>query len=262
MRNENPTCVALSVLLIVCGTFAADGPSSITKLQLTQARKDLADYESGKLTLHELTDDKKRARTLIGFYWGNTNEITAKMKLPISRCFAGFSKYQDAARLAQEYVSVYSNDWRGWSMLGGVKYLMNSYNEAIWAYTNAVNLGDEGNLTGLGGAALAVGRLDVLSAQVVPRLLVLKDKSETSDDDRLEMVGVLVGYSLQAEQKDVFVKALIGLSAVQLNSRADIRSIVEKGCQRFKAKETEKLCSELAEVRGTEPDADRKAKDP
>jgi hypothetical protein len=88
--------------------------------ETSQIKQKLEMYEKGKITLDELTPEKAESgENLIAYYLSHTNEVTVKMKLPISRCFAGSGMFPEAARLSGEYVRVYSNDWRGWKILGG-----------------------------------------------------------------------------------------------------------------------------------------------
>ena len=103
----------------------------------------------------------------------HTNEVTTKMKLPIAKSYAVWARDLQSAELAQDYVDTYSNDWRGWRVLGGSKLMMKSYSEAVDALTKAARLGDDGNYSGLGAAALMADRLDVFRSIALPHLLVI-----------------------------------------------------------------------------------------
>jgi hypothetical protein len=59
------------------------------------------------------------------------------------RCFAINKEFPRAAKLAEEYVSICSNDLRAWRILGGTHFATQSWAKAVWAYTNAVMLGGE-----------------------------------------------------------------------------------------------------------------------
>jgi len=57
------------------------------------------------------------------------------MKLPISRCLGATDHCQEAMKLATEYVAVYSNDWRGWRVLGLSRFGQKDYDGALTALT-------------------------------------------------------------------------------------------------------------------------------
>src|ERR1051325_8847435 len=124
------------------------GYFSVTAREFCTVKQKLDAFENGKLNLSALNEKngKQGNRKLIGYYLAQTNDSSAKSKLPISRSFAGFGAYFEAAKLAKEYVSTYSNDWHGWRILGNAYFLlnacdmMNASDEAIAAYSNAVHL--------------------------------------------------------------------------------------------------------------------------
>jgi tetratricopeptide (TPR) repeat protein len=211
----------------------------------SDTRQLLKDYDRGKLTLDELTDDNHQARLIILSYLSDTNAVTTNMKLPISRCFAEFGKFQESAELAKEYLGTYSNNWRGWRMLGASLSVMKSYKEAVPAYTNAVRLGDTGDYVALGGAALESDRMDVLTNIVVPQLLVLKDSKDTKLEDRFEMISILLAYSLEANDPGTFMKAIAGLEAKDVADRESIKCLISNGCQLFGTDKVGSICQRL-----------------
>ena len=219
---------------------------SLTSHETTEVQRRLEAFEHGKTTLENITDNPEWTLQFIAYYSSRTNDVTTKMKLPISRSFAVWSKYPEAANLAQDYINVYSNDWRGWRVLGGAKLVMGSYNEAISALTNAARLGDEANYVGLGMAALAANRLDVLDSIVVPHLLILKnDGARFSKKERLEMRGVLVAYALQANKEEIFVKAIEDVDVNDIVSQEQLKAKVVRGCEQFKSKDLDKICQQI-----------------
>src|SRR5271154_3667789 len=84
---------------------------------------------------------EEQSRELIGYYLAHTNEVSLRAKLLISYCCIGFGLYSNAINFAQEYVNVYSNDFRAWNILGTSYGVINSYDKAIDAFTNAARLG-------------------------------------------------------------------------------------------------------------------------
>jgi len=210
-------------------------------------RTKLRAFEMGKLSLDELSALPNICDDLADFYFAHTNEVTTKMKLPISRCFAALKKYSEASTLAHDYVAVYSNDWHGWRIVGGANLMLKSYEDALVALTNAVRLGDEGNYVALGLAAIPLKRVDVLKSMVVPHLLELKDSGEISD--RLDMIGVLVVYALLEGREDIFIKALEGLKSEDVKyliAREDtVKESVMLGWKQFHPKKLQSLCQEI-----------------
>jgi hypothetical protein len=228
----------------------ADGLQSlpVKKTNFSDVQQKLKAFENGTMSLDDVTISSSSdwCKKVVAYYFSHTNEVSIKMKLPISRCFAILSDYPEAARLSSEYVNTYSNDYRGWRILGGAELQMSSYNEAIVAMTNAMRLGDKENYDGLGIAALAAHRTDILRDIVVPHLLVLKDDEKRfSKKERLEMRQVLVAYSLDTDKKNVFVKALEGVDVNDILLQADLKNFVTLGCERFKGKDIDKIREEL-----------------
>jgi tetratricopeptide (TPR) repeat protein len=248
----------ITAVLGLAGVLRANDtlPTSLTANETVEVRQKLEAYEKGNATYEQLTTNEAWGRKLVVYYLSDTNAVTVKMKLPISRALAGFQRFPEAAQLAQEYANVYSNDWRGWSIVGTAKLVVKSYDEAISAYTNAVRLGDEEHYPALGLAALAVKREDILRTIVVPRLLVLKDAERIPRDERNDMVKVLLGYSLQADRKEIFLKALQGLDIKEIRSNEEIKMLVGEGCDEFESKAVEKICQELekAKQKNSEPE--------
>jgi hypothetical protein len=154
----------LIIIGFVTTTFADDEQNiSIATNQLAEVKQKLEAFDKGTISLDEITIDRNEewGRALLTYYLSDTNAVTTKMKLPISRCFAGFGKYPEALQLAQDYVTVYSNDWHGWRILGGANYLLGHFNASVNAYTNAVRLGDDGSCAKLAIAAMKTDQNDL-----------------------------------------------------------------------------------------------------
>ncbi len=234
------------LLCLIVGVRDACAESfRLTSKDVAEVREKLEKYVEGKLTLEEATDGEEWGKKVIAYHLAGTNEVSVKMKLPIARCYAIFSSYTNAARLASEYVNVYTNDVRGWDLLAGAKIAQRSFDEAVAAGTNAIRLGSQRNLALLGGAALAIDRMDVLESMIVPRLLVLKDVAGTPDEEKGPMINTLVVYSLNANKKEVFVKAIEGVDAALILSDHRLKRNVELGCEYFETKESEKLYNQI-----------------
>jgi hypothetical protein len=113
--------IILAIFNLANVLFAADSEYfSITTNQATEVKQKLDAFNNGKLTLQDLNENAgaEGFRELIGYYLSHSNEISAKSKLPVARSYAALGMLQDALPLAKEYISTYSNDWRGWVLLG------------------------------------------------------------------------------------------------------------------------------------------------
>jgi tetratricopeptide (TPR) repeat protein len=217
---------------------------SISTNQGAEVKQKLESFETGEVTLNELTDNDRDRQEIIDYYNSHKNAVSIKAKLPISRSFIALDEYQQAAELAAEYVQVYSNDWRGWKILGGADLLMENYNAAVDALAKAASLGDDYSYASLTFAALKIDRLDIVS-NIVDHLLTLKKSQPPPESEPLDIVTVLTLYSLKADKQDVFVKALNGVSAKQILSRDDLPQLVKAGCDRFKGKDIDKIRQEM-----------------
>ena len=219
-----------------------------------EVRAKLEAFDKGEATLEQVTEPggETWGRKMVAYYLAHSNAVTTKMKLPISRCYMAMENYPEAAKLAQEYVNVFSNDWRGWRIIGGANYLTENFEAAVNAYTNAVRLGNVESSAPLALAALKTERFDVFR-EIVPGLLRLKDAKETQYGKRLEIVMALVMYSLSTNQEDVFEKAIYGLLANDVLSRGDLEFLVKQGCDLFKSAESARLCAELVKAPRTNP---------
>jgi hypothetical protein len=243
---------AVMILSLGAVVRAADSGTTLTGNEDSEVKKKLESFDKGEIKLEDVTDtepgvaDPVWIQRLIGYYLAHTNEITTRMKLPFSRCFGVTDNYSEAAKLAQEYVQVYSNDWHGWRIVGNANFFLNHFDVAVNAYTNAVRLGDDGSCAMLAFSAMKTNRDDVVRG-MVPHLLVLKNSKPTKDVDPLEISTVLIMYSLRADQKDIFVKALAGVDVKDILAHEDVTLFVKKGCEKFAAKETESLCKKLTE---------------
>lgn len=236
--------VAICILLFFSRHARADGWSlNLTAKDINEVSNTLQAFDEGKVTLDEITIDRNEewGRKLITYYATHTDAVTTKMKLPISRCCAGFGGYPQAIALAKDYVSVYSNDWHGWRIIGSAYFVTTNFGQALGPYTNAVLLGDQDSSASLGFSALKVDRLDVVR-EFLPQLFRLKD---SHSGESLQAAVVLVIYSLRTEQKDIFVKALDGISPQEILAHEDVTFLVKQGFDEFKGKDIEKIQQEL-----------------
>ena len=220
--------------------------TSLSTNEQAEVEQSLNAFEKGEIGLNEASGLPNNCDKIVAYYFLHTNDVSVKMKLPISRSFAIMGNYPEALKLAQEYVNVYSNDWHGWRVLGGANFEMHLYDQSISAYTNAARLGDEEIYTELGGAAWAADRVDILRDIVVPHLLISKDDvTRFSKQKRLEMRMILAGYSLRTDRQDIFIKALDGVDYQDVLNNESVKQLVKVGCERFKGKDIDKIRQQL-----------------
>ena len=165
---------------------------SITTNQAAEVKQTLDAFEKGKLTLQDVNEKAgtEGCRKLVGYYLLHTNEITVKARLPIGRSFAGYNLFPEATNLGAQYVTVYSNDWHGWRLLGAAYNSLNLSNESIHAYSMAVDLGDKDSCASLAQVALRSKRLDLVK-DMLPQLFAMKDNPQTPEKTRLSLISVL-----------------------------------------------------------------------
>ena len=255
MRRLIPIILAIfslaSVLLAVDLQYF-----SITTNQAAEVKQTLDAFENGKLTLQDLNENAgtEGCRKLVGYYLLHTNEITAKARLPIGRSFAGFNLFSEATNLGVQYATVFSNDWHGWRLLGAAYNSLHLSNESIHAYSNAVKLGDNDSYASLAQVALRYNRLDLVK-DMLPQLFALKDNPQTPEKNKLNVISILIFYSAQAHQKDIFIKTLEGEDMKQILQNWMVKNNVRAGCKVFKGEDIDKIrqAVEAASTSETKP---------
>jgi hypothetical protein len=228
---------------------AGQGPPTLTDAETALIKQKLDGYENGTTDYDAFFKPNlpQACEKLVTYYFAKSNEISLKMKLPISRCFAATDRYEQSAALAKEYVTVYSNDWRGWRVLGGSDFMLKDYVGAITALTNAAALGDEANYTAIALAAVAINRSEVVS-NLVPRMMLVKDSTARPESDRLDVAMGLTVYAIDTTRPEVFTQAIRGFTKKQLFSRPDLKRQVLLACEKFKDNtDAAKFCDELRE---------------
>lgn len=240
----------LALCLLIAPTVAHADSTQLSDKELNQTKQRLQAYERGLLTFEEISGAQNITNlpvitNIVFFYQNHSNEVTLKMLLPVSRCYMIMGKSSEAGALATKYLNVFSNDCRAWDILYASKAYEGSYDKAFEIGTNALALGCEKNLITLGMIALQTGHSDTVE-KLVPRLLALKNK-EADPPTKREMLSLLTCYSVITTNKQLFISALQGEKAKDLRPNRDLQSWVKKGCELFKAKETEQICKELIE---------------
>jgi hypothetical protein len=210
-----------------------------------EVKQKLRDFEQGKLSLEALTEKggEDFDRRLITFYSEHTNEVSVKELLPISRCYALFDDFNQAAQLAERYVLVYSNDWHGWRIVGAANAALTNIDKALAGFTNAVRLGDNESCVQLGFCAWHLDRLDIMK-EILPCLFASKNNAK-SEKDKTDALFVLLVYSTNADREDVFVKALAGVEPSEIAARKDLTNVLLTVYDRFKTKDLQPLCEKV-----------------
>ncbi len=250
----NIVFTGITLLWLVSGCSKTNTVGQAGDLQTSDVKSRLNDFDQGKLSLEEITGIEKWGKEwpvqLLAYYESHKKEVTPKMKIAISRCYAGFKRFSESAELAQQYVNVYSNDARGWDILAGARIAGGSLNEGFVAGTNALRLGREANMAGIAITALKLEQFEVFEKNMLPRMLVIKDAGNAvnfTEEDRLEIVNVLVNYSLMRDKKEIFIRALENLTLTPaITNYSDLVENIQAGCNAFGTQETVKICKQLS----------------
>jgi hypothetical protein len=247
----------LKFIFILCiASFPYAGYSEsflISTTEAAQIKAKLDAYDKGTLSSKELYESPfgmtDPCRGYIGYYLLHTNEMSVKIKLVISRCYIEFYMFPEAAKLAEQYVNVYSNDIDGLEILGysygaliygGSNYVSN----AIQVYSRAVKLGDKDSYEPLAGLALKADRLDIIEA-IIPQLMALKQAKKTSEYNKINLTTTLLIYSIKANRKDIFIKTLEGVDMKKILQDDDIKLDVTSGCKYFEGADIDKIREEM-----------------
>jgi tetratricopeptide (TPR) repeat protein len=227
--------------------FAGDSLDFVlTPAETERVEEQLKAYDKGNVTREALygADMSDGCRKLVGYYMAHSNSISIKAKLPLSRCLAGFGKYEEAAKVARDYANVYSNDFLGWEILAYCHVAMTNDSEAIDAYKKAIKLGDTDAYQALAGVAIRAHRLEVISP-ILSKLQELQRSKATSADSRINLTTLLTAYALMTDRRDIFVQTLSGQNLNQLMQDDIVRKNIAAGCDIFKGQDIDTIRQEL-----------------
>ena len=216
---------------------------SISTDQAADVKQKLDAFEKSKLTLEDINEKAgiEGNRELVGFYFAHTNEITTLAKLPIGRSMAGFNMFSEAEMLGKQFVNVYSNDWRGWRLLGAVFDSLNRPDESIQAYSKAVKFGNrEEEYEALAAIAIKYNRLDVIHG-VISQLMFFKNAKQTPNENKLHLMSILLVYSMKTDQKSIFTDTLAGENMNDILQDSTIKYDVTNGCEYFEGGDIDKI---------------------
>lgn len=245
MRREMIIVTAATIFSLLSSARAQNPSAAVAAEADAEVKQKLRDFEDGNLTLEALIEKggEKFDRQLISFYQRHTNGVSTKALLPISRCFFFFGDFEQASKIAQQYMQVYSNDWHGWHVIGGANLALTNFDKALTAYTNALRLGDTQSCVELGFCAWKLERLDIMT-EIVPCMFAAKDNAK-SEKDKTDAITILVIYATNADREDVFVKALAGVRPSEVAARDDLTHVVLTVCDRFKTKDLQPFCEKV-----------------
>lgn len=215
---------------------------SITGKETELVRGVLKDNEDDKIDLYATNDDEL-CRKLMGYYLTATNTVSTKSKLALSRCFGKNEQYAEAIKLAEDYVQVYSNDWRGWRIIGLLSYQEEAYGKACIALTNALALGGAKAFevcSPLAMSALESDRLEIVR-NLVPTLVKVKQSADTEAQVKSEIIFELMNYAIITNNRELFIRSLEGVTVEEILSRKSLRVALFIGWNFFKPKEIEPL---------------------
>jgi tetratricopeptide (TPR) repeat protein len=216
-------------------------------------------FQAGKLDAEDLVALPGICEKLQSLYASKSNSVPVKMQLALSACLGKSERWTESAKFAASYVTAFSNDWHGWKQLGVAKMNLDSYDEGLAAFTNAVRLGGRDEYSRLGYAALKANRMDIFRDQAAPFLLKLKDSKDPAT--RIKIVDLLILYSLADGRQDVFVKALHGVKSAEiLEEGPGGVKVVLKGWDAWHPAEVRSLCEELERALKAAPEQQKPTK--
>jgi hypothetical protein len=219
-----------------------ENPTRLSKGEIESVRQALLDDETGKAELYSVVD-ANLCGCLVAYYLAETNRVPDRARLALARCFGRAGNLTYAAKLAQEYVRAFPDDWRGWKILGLSCYKGMSYAEGYSALAKAINLGTTNAVEGYPSLA-ACGMMSGHAADVAnltPKLLALHADTRADPVARGDALAQLIYYAVAAGQRDLFVKALKEVNPEQLLARPTARTLFFIGHGFFQAKEVEPL---------------------
>jgi len=182
----------------------------LTQEQTDRIRRLLGDAEAGKVDLYEDLDQES-CQAMVVYALHSTNSIPTKAKLGVARCLGKSGQSVRSAKLAEEYVRVCTNDWRGWRTLGFSYWNARMYDQATVALSNAVALGGievEPELASSAAAAgMVSGKLEII-AGVASGLVSSLRSARFDTETRLEALSVLTFYAIATGRTNVATLAL------------------------------------------------------
>jgi len=91
----------------------------------------------------------------------------------------------------------------------------------------------------LAGVAIKNDRLDVVQ-NIVPRLMILKSAKQTPEEDKLNLISILLFYSIKTDRKDIFTKTLDGVDMKEVLQNDEVKKDIVSGCAYFEDEDTNK----------------------
>jgi tetratricopeptide (TPR) repeat protein len=205
-----------------------------------------ATHEDKLLDLYDESQSPLRKKIII-YYQSVTNRVSAEQKIVIAACMGKENDFHGAAKLLEEYVQVFTNSMRGWTMLGTSFAMLDQHEKALSPYERAIALGDEASISGLCGSALFINRLDVVK-RYVPDLLRLKDAKQPPEFIKQEIIGILAVYAVKTNEEDLFLKALDKVNIELLLPREDVLKELDKACKKFNSPKLKEVCQKISEA--------------
>lgn len=221
-------------------TAAPWSPITGEDIELVQSR--IRENEAGRIDLYSMADEAFGTK-FIAYCENTTNRIPTKAKLALSRCIGRAGRLSEAIKLAEEYVQVYSNDWRGWRIIGVAAYNGHDFAKALAPLEKGVKLGgvegEELHLP-LADCAYKMGRMDILDT-LVPSLIKLRQSAEIPEAEKQQITLLLVLHSFDKNDPGLFVKGLEGITMDQILADNSLRVSLLMGWNLFHPKKVAPL---------------------
>ena len=247
VTNYCRLAISLSLIGVIC---ACDNQSQrYHRKSDTAVALELKEFELGWISLDELVERDGAAgrQRILDYFETHSVSTSLPMKLAVSHCYALAGRHSEAAALAEQYVGVYSNDYRGWRILGRANLQLNLVDQGFWGYTNAVIRGGAPDACAeLGAAALKHDRLD-LARGVVPQLLAQRYDGSLSMDHRAQVLAILADYAVRSGESNTFLAAVTNLPDAEFETRPEAAHAVLRACEEFASPQAVAVC-ELAKA--------------
>lgn len=150
------------------------------------------DHESNTRLEHEL----------IRLYERQPDDYKGDEVLAVAAAYARQEKFEAALRVYRRFTLETPQDSRGWLGSGSAYLMLKRYDDAIASFEKADSLGNTDGLRMLASAYGCKKDWSRIKAQA-PRLLDYASATGETDDERFEVVGLLILASACSEPKDM-----------------------------------------------------------
>ncbi len=175
----------------------------------------------------EFPENADVARSRISAYEANPSIFSGQSLLDVARSYVYEQRWAQAKAVYERYVKENPEEPFGYRGLASVQFVEGKREQAIALYQKAWQLGDVKSLKMLASISLNRGHLKQVK-ELLPSLLKHKEED-------IEIRNALMVYAQKVEppDKDLFMKAIDGLSDEEIIKREDTQEWATKGLRAF-----------------------------